>query len=431
MSTPGDIASNLAADLRVLLVSHNFPPAQGAESLLVRNNAVYLHQRGWRVGVLTAPKKISRAKEDGGLMRDVPDGIDVIRTSTSGSLTKPGQGKLTRVVFGRIETRLLPCSSLFWKKEAVALGRRWLDKGGRAILYSRAPRHVSSLTARELKKQTGLPWVAHLSDPWFDFSYEGFFHRAWIRSLERSVISEADAVVFVNQPQSDKVMAKYPDEWRRKVLVIPHGFASFQNADASANREGARPLRLLHTGAFYPVYRTPDSLFEGIAELNKRLPLEGRLSLECVGDETTCFQPLVNKLGLEKIVTLKDSVPYDECQRIIAAADLLVVVDVTHGLRGVFLPTKLIEYFAFQKPVLGISPPGSAVAQTLEGCGLQNANQDDANAIASALEQQLRLWEAGSFDLAPATKARMAGYHINQVNKPLNSLFKALLQGVA
>lgn len=418
-------------DHRVLLVSHNFPPAQGAESLLVRNNAVYLHQHGWRVGVITAPEKISRAKEDGGLMRDVPAEIDVMRTTTSGSLTKPGQGKLSRLVLGRIETRLLPCSSLFWKKEAIALGRQWLDKNGRAVIYSRAPRHVSSLAARELKKQTGLPWVAHLSDPWFDFSYEGFLHRAWIRALERRVIDEADAVVFVNQPQADKVMAKYPDEWRRKVLVIPHGFASFQNPDAQPVRAGSRPLRLLHTGAFYPVYRTPDTLFEGIALLNRRVPLEGRLSLECVGDETTCFQPLVDKLGIGKIVALKNVVPYDECQRMIAAADLLVVVDVTFGLRGVFLPTKLIEYFAFSKPVLGISPPKSAVAQTLEGCGLQNAEQDSPAAIADALERQLRAWESGSFDLPQSTRDRMAAYHIDEVNKPLNELFTSLMQAGA
>jgi glycosyltransferase involved in cell wall biosynthesis len=272
--------------------------------------------------------------------------------------------------------------------------------------------------------------VAHFSDPWFDFSYEGFIHRFWISFLERRVIADADAVVFPNRPLADKVMAKYPSAWRQKVIVVPHGFAQLQpEVDLKVGQNRGQPLRVLHTGAFYPVYRTPETLFLGLSILNRRLPLRGRIEFECVGDETTCFQPLVDQLGLQEIVTLRDSVPYSRCQEMIAQADLLVVVDVTFGLRGVFLPTKLIEYFAFQKPVIGIAPPHSAVSETLADCGLECPDQDQPEEIATAFEKQLHAWESGSFHTTPAMRQRMRNYQISQVNAPLHELFISLATG--
>ncbi|MBB5036874.1 glycosyltransferase [Prosthecobacter dejongeii] len=412
----------------VLLVSHNFPPLHGAESLLVRNNAVDLHQRGWQVGVVTSPRHSSRAKVDAGLLADLPPEIEVLRTESNGGLSQPDMGKIQRVLLGHVESRWLPCPNLMWEREAVRLGLGWLAKNPEAVIYSRAPRNVSNLAARVLKQHTRRPWVAHFSDPWWDFSYDGLIHRTWIRLLERRVVREADALVFPNRPLADKVMAKYPAAWADKVHVIPHGFANFPSMP-NIERDHKRPLRLLHMGAFYPVYRTPDTLFQGLALLNERMPLKGRLSLECVGEETTCFQSLVDRLGLQEIVSLKPAVPYAQCQEMTAQADLLVVVDVSYGLRGVFLPTKLIEYFAFLKPVLGIAPPRSAVAQTLQNCGLECPNQDDPQEIAMALERQLQAWDAGMLEVSPRGKAKMAQYHFPVVNQPLHELLSSLARG--
>jgi len=425
--------SNFDVDRHVgslLVVSHNFPPIQGAESLLVRNNVVDLHQRGWRLGVVTAPIKSGRLTEDHSLLETVPTEVEVLRTARSGSLTHPGQSKVRRFILGRVETRLLPCPSYFWWRQAATMGTTWLAANPNAVIYSRAPRHAGSLAAWEIKRQTGRPWVVHFSDPWYDFSYDGYVHRRWIRLLEGRVIADADAVIFPNRPLADKVMAKYPVAWQEKVHVVPHGFSQLQPATVSNHAGGmARPLRALHTGAFYPVYRTPETLFLGLSLLNQRRSLKGRFEFECVGEETTCFQPLVDQLGLRDIVTLREAVSYSRCQELIAQADLLVVVDVTFGLRGVFLPTKLIEYFAFQKRVVGIAPPQSAVAQALEGCGQECPDQDDPGKIADAFEKQILEWESGTFQTSGAARERMRSYQISVVNEPLHKLLISLSGG--
>ena len=47
--------------------------------------------------------------------------------------------------------------------------------------------------------------------------------RIWSR-MERDVIAEATRIVFVNEQTADRVMAKYPAEWRARARVVPQGF---------------------------------------------------------------------------------------------------------------------------------------------------------------------------------------------------------------
>ena len=77
-----------------------------------------------------------------------------------------------------------------------------------------------------VRRATGLPWVAHFSDPWTDSPYlrgARWQQRLWKR-LEADVVQDADALVFVNAQTAERVMRKYPDAWRRKAHVVPHGF---------------------------------------------------------------------------------------------------------------------------------------------------------------------------------------------------------------
>lgn len=77
--------------------------------------------------------------------------------------------------------------------------------------------------------------------------------------------------------------------------------------------------------------------------------------------------------------------------------------------------------------MLGITPPRSAVAQTLENCSLPWADQDDPGTIATEIERQLGAWESGTFAVAAQTKRGMARYHIDEANLPLKALCESLL----
>src|SRR5262249_33818388 len=153
---------------------------------------------------------------------------------------------------------------------------------------------------------------------------------------------------------AELVMRKYPSEWRRKTAVVPHGFDP-RTAPRRADRRPG-PLRVVYTGRFYRGVRTPSALFRALAELNHRMPLADALELICVGPQVVEYDPEVAALGLTGIVRLEGRRPKRAADAMAADADVLLVVDAPSDGPSVFLPSKLVDYLAFRKPILGLTP---------------------------------------------------------------------------
>lgn len=408
---------------RVFLVSHNFPPTVGPESYLVHLNALSLHRAGMEVTVLTTSHKFkhTRLKVDEALLGDLPPDMRVLRTTSYDAWLKSKFPRLGGLALQAMERTFLPESYMMWLGSAVKAGHEQLTKSP-AIIYSRAQKHVSNVCGWRLKQKTGLPWIAHFSDIWVTHYCKSPLTRSIARALEKRIIRDADKVVFVTDRSVDLTLCRYPESWRNKVSAIPHGYAKDM---PSPSIRGSGALKLIHAGEFYPGMRTPETLFLAMQQIDRKQSLKGRLKLTLLGGYSDHYRSLAESLGLAHIVEFKDAVPHAECQRMIAGSDLPVMID-TLGHGGVFLPSKLIEYFAFQKPVLALTEPNSAVSFTLKDCGLPLADLTNPTQIASVLEGWLQKWEQGQWALPVETLQKLAGYQIDKVNQPLFEMFHAL-----
>ncbi|MDB6120017.1 MAG: glycosyl transferase group 1, partial [Verrucomicrobiaceae bacterium] len=214
-----------------------------------------------------------------------------------------------------------------------------------------------------------------------------------------------------------------------KIHVIPHGYEPLEKLPPQSQNVGQRPMEAIHAGSFIPDTREPDVLFQGLALLNKRMPLKGLLKLTCVGADTTRYQAMADALGVSEFVSLRDSIPYQECQDMVANSDLMLVLD-TPGQGGIYLPTKLIEYLPFHKPVLGVAEQGSAVHRVLEHCALHYADQHSAEDIANVFEGLLKQWQSGIWGVSDLTRERVLDYRIDKVNEKLHELLTQLSQSL-
>lgn len=409
---------------RVLLIAHNFPPTQGPESSLVKLNALDLLRRGWRVSVLTTTMEHMSQGIDPTMLRDLPADLEIIRVPSYDAVIQRRWPWAGRYLLAFLRLWILPEIFLFWLASSVPAGKRWLRKNGPAILYSRATKHVSNVTGWWLKRASGLPWVAHYSDPWLGKPVHNGFQLWFGRILERRIFRDADALVFVNAQLAELYLSEYP-EARCKTHVIPHGYAPAIVPPSKVIGAGSRPLQILHAGAFVSGLRDPDKLFEALVLMNSRSSLLNKLKITFVGEDTVRYQPEVDAMGLAGIVSLLPSVSYQECQGMISNSDLLLVVD-TPGFGGIYLPTKLIEYLAHEKRVLGLTESGSAVQGVLEHCGLTYADQTKPESIAAALENLLADWESGHWSLPDDFSSRASSYRIDQVNEKLDALLSSL-----
>ncbi len=414
---------------KILLISHNFPPTAGPESNLVKLNAEFIYRAGMRVRVLTTTHVHATQSMDPTLLQGLPDQITVDRVPSPEAVLAeayPRFGRLAAVGLGRY---ILPEIYLPWMFPATLRAKRIVREWSPQVLYSRATKHVSNVVGWRLKRASGLPWVAHFSDPWISagLHYKPL-QRLIGRYFESRILRDADALVFVTQQAARRVLKSYPQSWHGRVHIISHGYEPLNSELALLHPppSAGRALKIVHAGAFYPNMRSPETLIEGLRRLQKTQSLTGRLEIQCIGVDTTCYQSKVDAAGIGNILSLRGGVPYNECQRLVATCDMPLIID-SPGFGGIFLPTKLLEAFAFDLPVLGLAENESAVADLLRQTGLNWADVNDPDAIANCFDNLLKKWESGNWGLTPIQRANMDHFQIDRINQPLLNIFNSML----
>jgi len=313
--------------------------------------------------------------------------------------------------------------------------RVWVPRASRAAVRAAQTRAFAGvitfaqpwsdhLVGLRVHRATSLPWVAHFSDPWADSPYATPRQRSIWRRMEADVVGEASALVFVTGETADLVMAKYPAAWRSKACVVPHGFVGSAPAATAAQPTGARAMQLLYTGRFYRGVRTPIPLLRALAAMNQRERLAGVLHLTFVGPHVEEYSADAAALGVASLATFRGRMAPAEIARAAAAADVLLVVDAPSDGPSVFLPSKLIDYLAFRKPMLGVTPAAGASATLLRRLGAHVAPPDDVSAIASALRDLVARWRAGTLDVAPSFDAVAAEYDIRNTARRLDGVLQ-------
>jgi hypothetical protein len=216
------------------------------------------------------------------------------------------------------------------------------------------------LIGLKLKEMYGLPWIAHFSDPWVENEFKGYnsFTRGINLSLERSVMTAADRLIFTSDETVALVMSKYPEELREKTRVLSHAFEPGL-FDRAEKRDGSR-IVIRYVGDLYG-RRTPEPLFRALAKILTAEPgLLDDVCFEFVGSITD-FN--LSDIGFDQLpsglVQFHPTVDYLESLSLMSAADGLLVIDAP-AATSVFLPSKLIDYIGAGRPVLGITPPGAA-----------------------------------------------------------------------
>ena len=255
------------------------------------------------------------------------------------------------------------------------------------------------LAGLKIKQATGVPWIAHFSDPWVDSPYRRFIPIcSWLnQKMERSVLARADRVVFCSQETADLVMSKYPAEWTGKTVVTPHSYDPSLYESLSSRQDG---FVLRYLGNFYGK-RTPKPLIQALSKLNQDRPgiLKG-VRIELIGEMDARFDP-PNDLP-PGLLSVCPSVKYSRSLSLMQSADLLLVIDAPFN-QNVFLPSKLVDYIGAARPIFAITPPGvtADVVSRLGGYVAHPAKVPEiaeklALAITSLREERHDLWGSKS-----------------------------------
>jgi glycosyltransferase involved in cell wall biosynthesis len=407
--------------MRILIVSHYFPPEIGAPQRRLSDLARMWAAAGNEVTVLTGmpnhpigivPAQYRNKKR----VEEVVDGYKVVRTWLYAT---PNEG-VVRKTIGHISFMLT----------SLLLGAR--RTGAQDVVIVSSPTFFSIFSAWVLAKLKRSRFVVEVRDLWPAIFVElGILtNRMVIRALERlemAAYRAADAVVVVSEGFKANIAARGIAEG--KIHVIPNGVDLTRFSRRLPNQEIRARLGATE-GEAVVLYIGAHGLshgLESVAECAARVQ-DDPIHFAFVGEGAAKRKLLerVTQLHLTNVTTLP-GVPSEEVPDIVAAADICLVPLRDVPLFATFIPSKMFEFMAAEKPIIG-SVRGEP-AEILQAAGALVVEPEDPVALAHAIQKlandpglRHQIGEAGKQFVADKyDRERLASRYLDIVNSVIET----------
>lgn len=373
---------------RVLLVAQVAPPSPLIPARRVAGLAKYLAREGLEITVLTSiisgeggiegAKSVARTRD---LMATPLNWrraqFKALEGSADGSYSRPS----------RLESVVVPdIAAATWMPFAVTRTLGLVRGSGLDCVITTGPAHSVHLVGLALRRR-GIPWIAEFRDGWtFDQPARDFplrLQRQLDASLERRVVTGADALVAVTQPIADDLSRRFD----RPVTVLTNGFDPDEVTDGGDNGLlDPKRFSVVHTGRMAYAGRSPVPLLEALRALKRDHPrVAEKLEVVLAGPLSAEEEPLVRAADLSDTVRAVGTLDRPHTLQLQQAADALVVL--AEGSSRRVATGKLFEYLATDAPILVLGDDSEAARIVVEtGAGFATSGSDP-NLIASALER--------------------------------------------
>lgn len=365
--------------LRVLLVTHYFPPELGAPQARLSELARAWAAAGDRVTVLTGmpnhPTGVLPEAYRGAVRRtERVDGYRVVRTWLYAT---PNEGFVRKTL-----------GHLSFMVSSVMLG--WRAVGPADVVVVSSPTFFSIGAAWLLARCKRARLVVEVRDLWPAIFVElGVLTNRWViaalERLELAAYHAAAAVVVVSEGFRDDLVRRGVDP--AAVHTVRNGvdldrFTPRPADPAVRARLGARDGELL------VLYAGAHGLSQGLPAVADAAALlrDEPVHVAFVGEgaDKRRLQTRVDELGLGN-VTLLPGVPREEIPDLVAAADVCLVPLRDVPLFCTFIPSKMFEFLAAGRPVIG-SLAGEA-AGILEAAGQLIVAPEQPEELAAAIRK--------------------------------------------
>jgi glycosyltransferase involved in cell wall biosynthesis len=357
---------------RLLMISYPFPPNASAGAVRSERFARYLPQFGWAVDVVTIkPRKDMFG--DTGQLGKLGSNVKVHFTrSLDPWLWLKGKNPRNLAIRG-IRSLLMrlfsfPDHMLLWVRFAVREGLEICKREEVDVIYSTSPPHSTHIAAQIVSMMTHKPWVADFRDPWTLNAYrrQGVLERSLFgieKGLERSVLKKASVILANTEANRRNLLKAFPLLSEAKVARLPNGWEEFPAEFYQMGKKDGS-LTIVHAGSFYPRFKPYGLLYALAAWRDGKAPSgiprlgNGDIKIVLLGATDDETAKVVLGLKISEFVEFRPWVAIDEARRIMCQADLLWASLGTGKESSTYIPSKLFEYIAAGRPIIGFFPEG-------------------------------------------------------------------------
>ena len=201
--------------------------------------------------------------------------------------------------------------------------------------------------------------------------------------MEMQVAEHADVIVHTNYAIYNDWVERYGEDIKRKMRVMPLVFNNKFNVDSNGKKTKNKYV-ISHIGTLYLNRNSVDFLKALKIMFDDHPNLKDSIELNYVGTVTNEDKNAVEKLGLSDITFFRGFLSEQECKPYFEDADLFLAVD-GKDASTIFFPSKIMKYFFFQKPILGLTPEGSSLEYELKQSQNYCFRNDDHQGISECL----------------------------------------------
>lgn len=411
------------------MILYCFPPLGGSATWRALGYVRHLISFGWCPHVVTVKAGASWEPKDESLLALIPTDIEVARTGFF-DIRQPFiflshfPSSLIARHLDRFWAGFPPDRYIGWWPFAYRKAKEIITHQKIDAIFTFFP-NTAHLVGYQLKRVTGLPWVADLGDEWSQNPfYQPMF--AWQRKvntwLERHSLFAADHIT-VAWPGLPRLLLA---EGKRFTTLV----AGFDANDFAAHTYPVHhdKFRITYTGSFYGPQQPVHFLSAMRELLDEELVQEDDIDLVFVGCTREAGSADFQSSASSKRITRVGFVSHGEAIQYMVNSDvLLLIVSAERGKEN--MPAKSFEYIASGRPILALVPPDGDAAELIRrtNTGVIVA-PEDVEAIKHAILDLYAQWKAGRLRVHPNWE-EISQYDQKEVAKKLAEVLDEVTGG--
>lgn len=277
-----------------------------------------------------------------------------------------------------------------WGKQAIKEAVKIAKKEPFDLIHSISIPCTSHVVAMEIKKQLKIPWIAQFYDPWSGNPFRVMKSHKMLemdRLLEKKVAQNADMIIHPCDVMVEYWKKLFGDTVKDKLKVLP--FATEIPAIEEHKHDPSK-LVISHIGNFSPE-RNASVFLKALTELDKDTLC--KVVVNFVGNVVESDVKLINDYGLQDTVRLVGKVSESECHNYYVESDLFLIIDIDCS-PNLFYPSKILKYFCYKKPIIGLTTEHSVIRDELKKTGNHPFGYKDVEGVADFITKAVTDYES-------------------------------------
>ena len=255
-----------------------------------------------------------------------------------------------------------------WSARACRASFRLMKKSHYDYVHTISFPSSSHLVGYKLKKKFGLPWIAQFYDPWHGNPYRPIKSKIIDKldsHYESLVAKYSDLIIMPCQELIADWRERYGEQIEGKIINLPFVISPVSIQPHSIKND---TLTISLIGSSNSK-RSSSTFLRGLRLFFDKHPeVDQKVVVNYVGIVPDIDIKTIADLKLNGSVNIVGYIPEEECNYYFEQSDIFLAID-GEIEKKYFFPSKLLKYYVYKRPILGIVSSGSVLERELKQSG--------------------------------------------------------------